>query len=246
MAGSIWHFSRRNGDDPMVSAQPTTEWPGMARRPLDRRYVLVSLLLHAAIGVLLLIVFPGGPLRPVAESPPLTVIILPPDLPPAAPSVAVPRPPAPPPRRRAVPPAPAPLPAAPAEPVPTVIQRPEIHATEVQPAAPATPPSLPTLAPSALSSIPLPGAVQGARAIYRPTPIIPDALREEALSAAAVARFHIAVDGTTTVELVTPTRDPRLNRVLLEALKAWRFFPAMRDGQPVESTQDLPIAVEVK
>ena len=77
-------------------------------------------------------------------------------------------------------------------------------------------------------------------------PQIPDELRQDALSAVAVARFHVAVDGTATVELIKPTSNPRLNRLLLDTLKNWRFFPSMKDGKPVASTQELSIKVEVK
>jgi protein TonB len=86
---------------------------------------------------------------------------------------------------------------------------------------------------------------RGAQAIVQPLPAIPDELREEALNAAATARFHIAVDGSTTVELVKPTQNPRLNRLLLDALKHWKFFPAMKDGKPVSSEEVLVIRVLV-
>ncbi len=86
----------------------------------------------------------------------------------------------------------------------------------------------------------------GAQAIVRPMPKIPDDLRDEALSAVALARFHVSVDGTAMVELVKATQNPRLNRLLLETLKNWRFFPSMKDGKPVASTQELSIKVEVK
>jgi protein TonB len=86
----------------------------------------------------------------------------------------------------------------------------------------------------------------GAQVISRPMPKIPDELRHDALSASALARFHVAIDGTVTVELVNPTPNPRLNRLLLDTLKSWRFFPAMKDGKPVASTQEIVIKVEVK
>jgi protein TonB len=85
-----------------------------------------------------------------------------------------------------------------------------------------------------------------ARAISQPIPQIPDELRQDALSTSAVARFHVAPDGTTTAELVKPTPNPKLNRLLLNTLKNWRFFPAMKDGKPVESTQEIVIKIQVK
>jgi protein TonB len=88
-------------------------------------------------------------------------------------------------------------------------------------------------------------ASSGARAIVKPMPQIPDDLRDEAFSTVALARFHIAADGTFTVELAKTTQNPRLNRLLLETLKNWRFFPATSNGIPVASTQDVVIKLEV-
>ena len=86
----------------------------------------------------------------------------------------------------------------------------------------------------------------GAKAIYRPIPQIPDELRQDALSTSAVARFQVAADGTITVELIKPTPNPILNRLLLGTLKRWKFFPSMKDGKPVASTEEIVIKVEVK
>ncbi len=86
----------------------------------------------------------------------------------------------------------------------------------------------------------------GARAIIHPLPQIPEDLREGAFISAALARFHIAVDGSAEVELVTPTQDPRLNRILLDTLKKWRFFPAIKGGQPVATTEEILVKVQVR
>ena len=85
----------------------------------------------------------------------------------------------------------------------------------------------------------------GARAIVRPMPKIPDDLREETLNAKALARFHIAVDGNVTVELAKATPNPRLNRILLDTLKTWRFTPAIKDGIPAASTEEIAININV-
>ena len=85
-----------------------------------------------------------------------------------------------------------------------------------------------------------------AKAIYQPIPQIPDALRQDALSASAVARFHVAINGTTTVELIRPTPNPKLNRLLLSTLKNWKFFPSMKDGKPAASIEEIVIKIEVK
>lgn len=89
-------------------------------------------------------------------------------------------------------------------------------------------------------------ASSGARAIVRPMPQIPDDLREEAFSLTALARFHVAIDGSAKVELARPTPNPRLNHILLESLMKWRFMPAIRDGKPVATTEEIVIKIEVK
>jgi protein TonB len=54
------------------------------------------------------------------------------------------------------------------------------------------------------------------------------------------------VDGSVTVELIKPTQNPRLNRLLLDTLKNWKFFPAMKEGKPVASIENIVIRVQVK
>lgn len=78
----------------------------------------------------------------------------------------------------------------------------------------------------------------GVVAIYHPKPIIPDDLLREVHSTTVVARFYIEADGSMRVELLIPSRNPRLNRLVLETLKTWRFKPAMKDGHPIASTVD--------
>ncbi|WP_244196063.1 energy transducer TonB [Paraburkholderia susongensis] len=84
-----------------------------------------------------------------------------------------------------------------------------------------------------------------ARSISQPLPALPDDLREQAYQTVATARFTIHVDGSVDVELIKATPNPRLNQLLLETLRRWRFFPALRDGRPVESTQDVRVHFNV-
>ena len=86
----------------------------------------------------------------------------------------------------------------------------------------------------------------GARAIYKPMPEIPESLRHRALDVIAVARFRVTATGGAEVELVAPTSDPDLNRVLVETLRRWRFFPAMQSGKPIASVIDIRIPISVK
>lgn len=89
------------------------------------------------------------------------------------------------------------------------------------------------------------GPTLAARALSQPLPTVPDDLRETAYRAEALARFSVHADGTVDVELLKPTPYPRLNQILLEALAHWRFFPAMENGHPVESRQDVRVHFNV-
>jgi protein TonB len=86
----------------------------------------------------------------------------------------------------------------------------------------------------------------GAHAIYAPTPVIPDDLREEVMQAEAVAHFKVSFDGVIEVTLAKATSSPRLNEVLLATLKQWKFFPAVKNGVAIESAFDVRIPISVQ
>jgi periplasmic protein TonB len=86
----------------------------------------------------------------------------------------------------------------------------------------------------------------GARAIYAPTPVIPDDLREDVMQTEAVARFNVSFDGTSEVTLEKPTTSPRLNQVLLDTLKQWKFFPAVKNGVAIASSFQVRIPISVQ
>lgn len=81
---------------------------------------------------------------------------------------------------------------------------------------------------------------------YQPLPQIPDELRREAYYSYAIARFHIAADGTFTVKLIKPCNNPTLNYLLLQSLKKWQFLPEKRWGVFVSSTKDIRVGFKVE
>jgi protein TonB len=192
------------------------------------------------------------------------VIELPAPTPPATAPPAPPERRSPPPRRLdATPPRPVPAPSeprieVPRAPAPSVAEEPVTPVPAVTvpvPPAPAPPTTAPAtqvpltaLPPSRGPQDATPGGTDSmsARAIYKPMPEIPEALRRRTIDLVAVARFRVDATGRAQVELVEPTSDPDLNRALLESLKRWRFFPATQAGRPVASTIDVRIPVSVK
>jgi protein TonB len=121
-------------------------------------------------------------------------------------------------------------------------------------------PSVPTTSgpPSKEDTVGIPGGTgvgggagigndaSGARAIYAPTPTIPEDLRENVFQAVAIAHFKVSPDGTVEVTLAQPTLNPRLNQILLNTLREWKFFPAMKDGIAINSEFDVRIPITVQ
>lgn len=87
---------------------------------------------------------------------------------------------------------------------------------------------------------------QSAVPTARPLPKIPDDLREEAFQSFAVARFHIAADGSFNVELIKPCNNPKLNFLLLNSLKKWQFAPEKHLGIFVATTKDIKVEFKVE
>ena len=96
------------------------------------------------------------------------------------------------------------------------------------------------------SGVGLGNDASGARAIYAPTPTIPDDMREDVFQAVAIAHFKVAPDGAVEVALAQPTPNPRLNQILLDVLRQWKFFPAMKDGIAIASEFDVRIPISVQ
>ena len=86
----------------------------------------------------------------------------------------------------------------------------------------------------------------GPEAIYAPVPSIPDDMRDEVLEAIAVARFRVSHDGRSVVSLSKPTEFSRLNAIILETLRQWRFHPASRNGVAIDSDAEVRLLITVR
>jgi protein TonB len=218
--------------------------------PRPRLAVLVPLAIVASALSLMGFLQLLTPPPPKPAPPPVSVELL--EVAPPTPPSVVPPPepePPPPPPEPAVEPPPEPLPA-PVEavpqkpPAPKPPPKPPVPRRQTPPQPAAAPPPQ-TVAPAAPTE-PSAGGLIGARAIFKPMPEIPEALRHRNIELVATARFHIDAAGGAHVELTEPTSDPTLNQALIETLQKWRFFPALDHGRPVASVVDLRIPVSVR
>jgi protein TonB len=104
-------------------------------------------------------------------------------------------------------------------------------------AAPLPRPSEPAAAPAiaAAATAPVP--------ISSPPPQYPREALRSGESGTVLLRVRVAPDGSPVdVELVESSHSRILDRAATEAVRRWRFRPALRDGQPVEGVVQVPIA----
>jgi len=80
----------------------------------------------------------------------------------------------------------------------------------------------------------------------QPQPTIPDDFRSDALDTTVVVDVTVGPDGApTTATIAQSTGKRELDRLAVDAAKQWRFKPATRDGEPVESHVRLHIEFQV-
>lgn len=119
----------------------------------------------------------------------------------------------------------------PGEEPPRIIEPP---APIAPPPPPASPPSAPSAPSMADSSVPMP--------IHRVPPRYPrEALRS---NAGGVVRVKVTVapdGGVERMDLAESSGNRYLDRAALEAVRRWRFNPAVRNGQPVSATVIVPL-----
>lgn len=146
--------------------------------------------------------------------------------PPVPPKTETPAPTAPPPPQTPPPPAQSTNP--PAEKPP--VEKPPVET----PKEPPPPPQKPK------------GPTQKAQPVSTVEPEIPDELKSQDFKSFVRVKVDIAADGTFTVVLRTSSGNEDVDKRVLEALKKWKWKPALAEGQPVDSTQLFRFEFEVK
>ncbi len=136
----------------------------------------------------------------------------------------------------------APLAPAPAPPPPAPKPEPPAPAPAPPPPTPKpAPPPAPNPAPAPKTPV-----YTEAEPISSPQPTIPDDLRGEALDKTFVAEFTVEPDGKpSAVKVVQSTGNDELDRLALDTARQWRFKPATKDGEPVQSIVRLHIEFQV-
>ncbi len=87
-------------------------------------------------------------------------------------------------------------------------------------------------------------AAQGdrkARVIYHVEPRYPDGARAKGIVGKVVLRFTVNHEGHTEAIQVKQSLDPSLDQAAIEAVREWRFEPAMKNGQVVSMSMEAEV-----
>ncbi len=108
----------------------------------------------------------------------------------------------------------------------------------VAPAAPSQPPSAtasasaPTMAGGNTSPVP----------ISRPAPSYPREALRRGVGGTVRVQVTVAADGSVErMEVAASSGNRHLDRAAMDAVRRWRFTPALRNGQPVSATVVIPV-----
>ena len=116
---------------------------------------------------------------------------------------------------------------------------------ETRPAAPPPPARAPAPPPT-----PAPAPVQVATSdpelLGKPSAPYPIRALRDRESGTVMLRVTVAPDGTPSeIGLARSSGSRLLDRAAMGAVKSWRFSPAMRNGQPVAATVQIPVAYKL-
>ena len=98
------------------------------------------------------------------------------------------------------------------------------------------------------------GSGRGAKHVTAPVPVAdneppsyPVASRRAREEGLVVVRVSVRVDGTAAEAVLAQSSGfPRLDQAALDAVGAWRFQPALRNGRPVERQLDVPVRFRLR
>jgi protein TonB len=113
---------------------------------------------------------------------------------------------------------------------------PPVRAPEPAPVAPPAP--APPIAAAADSA---------PRLLSSPAPRYPRNAQRRGIAGTVLLRVHVGTDGKPEdIDLIEGSGSHDLDRAATEAVRRWRFAPAMRGGQPVEAAVQVPITFNLK
>jgi protein TonB len=126
--------------------------------------------------------------------------------------------------------------------------------SDAQPTAAMPPPPMNGPVEAAPVAPPMPAAPVAAaaadsapRLLSSPAPRYPRNAQRRGIGGTVLLRVHVGTDGKPEdIDLIEGSGSHDLDRAAAEAVRRWRFAPAMRGGQPVEAAVQVPITFNLK
>lgn len=146
------------------------------------------------------------------------------------------------------PPPPKPQSAKPTPPPPVMTAAPDVSSAAPVFAVAPQPPAPPVVEPI---PVPPPPTVTAARFdadyLSNPKPVYPSASRRLGEEGRVLLRVHVSAEGAAqTIEIKHTSGFPRLDEAARAAVAQWRFVPARRGSEPVDSWVAVPIVFSLQ
>jgi len=87
---------------------------------------------------------------------------------------------------------------------------------------------------------------QKPRAVYQPAPVYPAALRSRKIDGVVTVIFVVDSNGRVADAKVEKSSDPAFDKPALDAVRKWKFEPAMKEGRKVSAKMRAPIRFDTK
>lgn len=84
----------------------------------------------------------------------------------------------------------------------------------------------------------------GPKPLYCPPPSYPETLKKSGVKGRAVVTIRITPEGGVFDPVVESASDPAFGEAALSAVRAWRFVPGVKGGQPVEARASIPFGFD--
>lgn len=85
----------------------------------------------------------------------------------------------------------------------------------------------------------------GPIAIYAPSPVIPEYLRDQEFKSIVVIDFMVSALGASSPRLVSSSGNEELDALALKTASLWQFRPAEKDHKPIDAKVRLNIVFQV-
>ena len=87
---------------------------------------------------------------------------------------------------------------------------------------------------------------QKPRVVYQPAPVYPAALRSRKIDGVVTVIFVVDANGRVANAKVEKSSDPAFDKPALDAVRKWKFEPAMKEGRKVSAKMRAPIRFDTK